>query len=98
MMPCHVQAAETTGLANHPQAEPRALSEMRVAIADMLFELPERLDIRYLWTCGTLNYFRVNWWSMQDMDMRRIVRSAFVLVEALPDGWRIRELSERAAA
>lgn len=98
MLPCSVEQDETLGLADRPEAEPRDLREMRAAIAALFFELPQRLDIRHLWTQGRLDYFRVNWWSTPATGARRIVRSAFVRVETLRDGWRIQAFPERAAA
>jgi len=100
MLACYVEHDETLGPAECLAPEPYNLPEMRAAIAALFFELPQRLDTRYLWTYGRVSYFRVNWWSAAatGADARRIVRSAFVRAEELPDGWRIHELPERAAA
>ena len=95
MLTCDLKQHATVALGDRAETESLDLSEMRAAIAALLFEVPERLDVRYLWTSGRLNYFRVNWWSPRNTEVRRIVRSVFVQVEVLPDGWRIQQ---RAAA
>jgi hypothetical protein len=80
-----------------PQTDLR-LTQMRSAIAALLFESPQRLDIRYLWTHGRGHFFRVNWWSASVAGGTRVVRSVFLRVEALGDGWRVQELTARGAA
>jgi hypothetical protein len=69
------------------------LDDMHAAIRAILFDSPERLDIRHLWTRGAISYFRVNRWSPASTGSPRIVRSSFVLVEGLDSGWRVQERS-----
>jgi hypothetical protein len=70
-----------------------ARAEMRAAIAAMRFDSLRQLDCRHLWSAGPFNYFRVNRWSGSEPGVGQIRNSAFVRVEKLPHGWRIRELS-----
>lgn len=74
-------------------AELYALADMRAAIAATLFESPEHLDSRYLWTTGRFSYFRINRWSGPEVGTGHIRHSTFVRVEALRDGWRIRDVT-----
>ncbi len=67
------------------------MEDMRAAIRAVLFDASERVDIRHLWTRGSVSYFRVNRWSAGIEGPARIVRSSFMVVEALDSGWRVRE-------
>jgi hypothetical protein len=69
-----------------------AFAEMRAVIAAIIFESPEHLDCRHLWTAGRFSYFRVNRWSGLDVGVGHIRHSAFVSVETLPHGWRVHGL------
>ncbi len=66
------------------------VSDMRGAIAALLFEDPAHLDIRHLWTRGRTSFFRVNWWTAVGTGVSRVSRSCFIPLEAVGGGWRIR--------
>ena len=72
--------------------------EIQKAIAAKFFEVPERLDIRTLWSRGGVSYMRVNWWNESHMHRHQITRSAFVRVESVRDGWLVTDCTGRNAA
>lgn len=75
------------------------IDEYREAIAAAYFELPERLDVRYLWTKGPLSLFRVNWWHSDSATGESYIRrSEFVAVERTADGLVLRPPTWRWAA
>ena len=58
------------------------LWEAREALAKHFVELPERMDVRYLWSSGQTHYFRVNWWRTNaDQLTQSVRRSEFVAIE-----------------
>ncbi|MBI4716259.1 MAG: hypothetical protein HY763_00480 [Planctomycetes bacterium] len=66
--------------------------EHRQAIGAYFFEDPDALDIRHLWTRGTKNFFRVNFWSTDpESGEPRIRHSAFIVVEKNEEGCHVTE-------
>ena len=98
MLPQQAEHEGASDRAEYMNWESAGLRQMRTAIAAVFFEDPRQLDIRHLWVRGGSNFFRVNWWSSAIAGTRRIVRSAFVAVEACDGDWRVRELTARRVA
>lgn len=75
------------------------IDEWKDLIAAYLYEIPERLDVRLLWSEGGSAFCRVNVWH-QDLTSgaNRIYRSMFVALDDTPDGPRVRDLTGRRAA
>ena len=58
-----------------------ALWQCRRAITAEYSNVSGRIDIRWLWSCNGVHYFRVNWWELCRGGLgQRIWRSAFVSV------------------
>lgn len=75
------------------------LGDCRETIAARYFETSQRLDVRHLWTDGSISAFRVNWWKYDSLTGERwIQRSEFVVVEATLDGMIVCENTRQKAA
>lgn len=75
------------------------LEEWRDLIAAELFETPERLDIRLLWSRDGSSFCRVNVWHTNgSAGAGRIYQSLFVALDDTPEGPRVRDLTRRRAA
>lgn len=75
------------------------LDEWRELVAAHLYEIPERLDVRVLWTRNGSRFCRVNvWQSSAASGERRICQSRFLALDDTPDGPRVRDLTDRRAA
>ncbi len=74
-----------------------SLTEMRAAIAAVLFANARDLDIRLLWLHHPTTCFRVNWWTNSTQDGPRIRGSAFVRVTRLAGGYYVRKEAPTAA-
>lgn len=92
MMPLELESVETE------LEQPEGLRTYREAIAAAFFEYRDRLDIRYLWTRGTISTFRVNWWTLPMNGQAGIRRSAFVQVERTDAGLVVHDNTLRRAA
>ncbi|MFO0839813.1 MAG: hypothetical protein U1D55_14980 [Phycisphaerae bacterium] len=75
------------------------VEEWKDLVAAYLYELPERLDIRILWSRDGTHFCRVNvWHESVSPGGNRIYRSSFVALDETPDGPRVRDLTRRRAA
>lgn len=77
---------------------PEGIDPYREAIAAAFFEIGDRLDIRHLWTSGSISSFRVNWWTLPTDGHAAIRRSAFVQVERTDAGLVVHDHTLRRAA
>ncbi len=73
--------------------------EWREIVAAHLFEIPERLDVRVLWSRNGSSFCRVNVWQTNSASgERRVCQSRFFALDDTPDGPRVRDLTDRRAA
>lgn len=92
MMPLELESIESE------LEQPEGLHTYREAIAAAFFEYRDRLDIRHLWTRGSISTFRVNWWTLPTNGQAGIRRSAFVQVELTDAGLVVHDNTFRCAA